>query len=140
MSTVWDRLAVWLEDVEAPNRAQTLPLRGGDVELVAEQFDALHRGDPLIESASVQPGLLGGFPVADSKPPSWSSSAAPAGAARNGATTSADATSTVLHAADSRLSADMEFVPRVDRSQMKWPSTAPAETVYQCLASRGVVP
>ena len=55
-----------------------------------------------MESASVQLGLLGGSPVAASKPPSWMSSAAEAGPVRNGATTSADATSTVLQAADSR--------------------------------------
>ena len=47
------------------------------------------------------------------------SSAAEAGPVRNGATTSADATSTVLHAADSRLYADMVIT--------KWPPTMPAE-------------
>ncbi len=102
MNTVWDRLAVWLDDVWAPNRAQWVPVRGGEVELVVEQFDDEHSGDPLMESASVQLGLLGGLPVAASKPPSRMSSAAEAGPVRNGAITSADATSTVLHAAESR--------------------------------------
>ena len=118
MTTVWDRLAVWLDDVEAPNRAQWVPVRGGEVALVVEQFDDEHRGDPLMESASVQFGLLGGVPVALSKPPSRMSSAAEAGPVRNGATTSADATSTVLHAHDTRRRVPMVFT--------KWPSTMPA--------------
>ena len=78
MTTAWDRLAVWLDDVSAPNLAQWVPVRGGDVELVVEQFDDEHSGVPLRESASVQLGLLGGVPVAASKPPSWMSSAAEA--------------------------------------------------------------
>jgi hypothetical protein len=107
MTTDWDRLAVWLDDVEAPNRAQWVPVRGGEVELVVEQFDDEHSGDPLMESASVQLGLLGGVPVAASKPPSWMSSAAEAGPVRDGISTSPDATSTVAHAADTRLTGDM---------------------------------
>ena len=116
MNTVWDTLAVWLDDVSAPNRAQWVPVRGGDVELVVEQFDDEHSGDPLMESASAQLGLLGGVPVAASNPPSWMSSAAEAGPARNGASTSPDATSTVAHAADSRLRPDMTSFSPMDRA------------------------
>ncbi len=116
MSTVWDRLAVWLADDEAPNRAQPLPVRGGEVELVVEQDDGRHRGDPSVESASVQLGLLGfGSPVASSKPPSWMSSAAAAGQVKNGATTSAHATRSALHAAEIPLNPDMFLVPPLDR-------------------------
>ena len=140
MTTAWDRLAVWLDDVSAPNLAQWVPVRGGDVELVVEQFDDEHSGVPLRESASVQLGLLGGVPVAASKPPSWMSSAAEAGPIRNGATTRADATSTVLHAADSRRRAPMVLT--------KWPPTMPAEidaeidetSRVKCFAPSSVVP
>ena len=86
---------------------------------MVEQFNDEHSGDPLMESASVQLGLLGGLPVAASKPPSWMSSAAEADPTKNGATTSADATSTVLPADDSRRRAPMVST--------KWPPTMPAE-------------
>ena len=129
MTTAWDRLAVWLDDVSAPNLAQCVPVRGGDVELVVEQFDDEHSGVPLTESASVQLGLLGGLPVAASKPPSWMSSAAEAGPVRNGATTRADATSTVLHAADSRRRAPMVFT--------KCPPPCPQRLMQRLMRPRG---
>src|SRR6187551_3501808 len=102
MVLAWDRLAVWLDvPVWPPNLAQATPERGTEVPPTFVQTDVVHRGVPRTESASVQEGLFAGSPVAASKPPSSMSSAAEAGPVRNGAITSAVATSTVLQAADS---------------------------------------
>ena len=84
---------------------------GTEVPPTFEQADVVHSGVPRTESDSVQLGLLGGLPVAASKPPSWRSSAATAGPLRNGTNTSPDATSSSPQAAESRFNADMSFVP-----------------------------